>query len=469
MLLKSAFRALLVAGLSLLTVVEMSAACANRSALAKSTCSDERNGASMGPASGDESEGSAMGLYFDAQQGVPSLDLVRRAIASNAELAAARLEIERSRARLRQAGLRPNPTVDFGQSTGRFTGSRGDRETSIGFVLPLEVGRKRQRRIDLARAELDVAEAEIADRERRLAAEVRVAYAEASAYLRELEITEQLNDNDVQTARIVEVRVTEGDSARIELSLIQVEVARLRSHRALIQGRLEAALLRLKSLAGIPPEEPLRLRETLATSLLPEPPTSIEQAVDIARGGRPDLRLARMNERAADAELGLAQAGAIPDVLVSTRYSLDRSMTDLPKPLASFPDRSSRLSFGVSLELPFSRRNQGARDEAIVAVFQARRRREFAEQRVRYEVASAYKRYEASRAALATFEQGVLGRSALNIDTIREAFRLGAFRVTDVLTEQRRLIDSQREYIELLTERHRALIDLHAAIASPIQ
>src|ERR1051326_920844 len=67
--------------------------------------------------------GSATDRYFDPAQGVSSLDLAQRALANNAELIAARLDVERARARVRQAGLRPNPTIDFEQSTGRFTGS----------------------------------------------------------------------------------------------------------------------------------------------------------------------------------------------------------------------------------------------------------------------------------------------------------------------------------------------------------
>jgi outer membrane protein TolC len=62
-------------------------------------------------------------LYFDPAQGVSSNEVMRRALASNGELAAARLEIERARARLRQAGLKPNPTLDFEQTTGYLTRS----------------------------------------------------------------------------------------------------------------------------------------------------------------------------------------------------------------------------------------------------------------------------------------------------------------------------------------------------------
>lgn len=407
-------------------------------------------------------EGSAAAQYFDPQ-GASSSDLVRRALAGNAELAAARLDIERARARLLQAGLRPNPTVDFEHTTGRFTGSPGERNTTLGLALPLELGGKRQRRIELARAELEAAEAEVADRERRLATEVRTAYAEALSAVRELTITDQLNNVDVQTARIVEVRVTEGESAQLELNLMRAEVDRSRSRRALVQGRLEGALLKLKSRAGIPPAELLRLREDLASPILLEPSVSVEQAVDVALRMRPDVRLARLTEEAAQARLRLARAEGIPDVSLFTKYSLDRSIFD-DTPVGAIKDTDRSLSFGVSIGIPVFNRNQGAKAEAATAISQAQRRREFIEQLVRAEVASAYSRYEAAQAALAIFEQGVLARSSQNVSTIREAYRLGAFRVTELLAEQRRLMDSQREFTETLTERYRALVDLYSAV-----
>jgi outer membrane protein, heavy metal efflux system len=405
--------------------------------------------------------------YADPVQGASSGDLIRRALQSNAELAAARLDLERGRARLRQAGLRPNPTIDFEQATGRFTGSLGDHATTVGFALPLEIGGQRGRRIDLAQAELAATEAEVADRERRLVGEVRAAYAGALAALRELQTTEGLNNLDLQTARVVEARVTEGESAPLELNLLRVEVERLRSRRALIEGKLQAAVLSLKRLTGIAPDESLRLREDLREPSLPEPPPSPAAAIELALQQRPDLELARLNERAAQAGLRLARAQAAPGVTVSAKYSSDRSINDLPAPLTPIPDRSRQLSFGVSVELPLFKRNQGAVAEAATAITQARARREFAEQVVRSEVASAYARYQAAQAAQTLFEQGVLARSNANLSTLREAYRMGAFRVTELITEQRRLVDSEREYTEVLTERYRALADLQAAIGAP--
>lgn len=405
--------------------------------------------------------------YYDPLQGESSVDLVRRALLSNGELAAARLEIDRARARLRQSGLRPNPVLEFEQTTGRLTGSAGERESTVGVALPVELGGKRQRRIELAQAELEAAEAEVADRERRLSSEVYGAYAEALAALRELAITEDLNDIDLQTTRFVQARVNEGETAPLELNLLRVEVDRLRSRRALVEGRLQVALLKLKSLAGIQASEPLRLREEIRTPQLPPLPGSLEAAIEIALRTRPDLRFARLTEEAAQAGLRLARAQSAPDLTASARYTTNRSVFD-STPVGPIADRDRLLTFGVSVGIPVFNTNQGAKQEAALAIDQAQKRREFLEQLVRSEVTAAYARYDASNKALITFEQGVIGRSTENIHAIRAAYQLGEFRITDLLTEQRRLLDAQREFTESLAERYRALADLQTAIGSPL-
>jgi cobalt-zinc-cadmium efflux system outer membrane protein len=289
-------------------------------------------------------------LYFDPAQGASSEEIVRRALLSNGELMAALLDIVRARGKLRQAGLRPNPTIDFEQTTGRFTGAAGEHETSIGLSLLLELGGKRRRRIELAQAELEASEAEVANRERQLAGEVYSQYAEALAGL-----------------------------------------------RALVEGRMRASLLRLKSLTGMPANEPLRLREDITKPPpLLAPPASLEAAVEVALRTRPDLRLARLMEEVSQAGLRLARAEAAPDVTASTKYSVGRSVFD-DTPVGVLTDRDKLLTFGVSVGLPVFNKNQGAKAEAATAITQARTRREFLEAVVRSEVGSAYTRYEAAR------------------------------------------------------------------------
>lgn len=410
----------------------------------------------------------AVAPYFDLQQGLSSSEVVRRALRSNGELAAARLEATRARARLRGAGLRPNPTLDFEQTTGRLTGSRGENQTSIGIALPLEIGGRRKQRISLAEAELAAVEADIANRERLLAVEVRALYAEALTALRELETTANLSDLNLQTVRVVQTRVNEGETPPLELNLLQTEVERLRSRRALVEGRLRGSLIRLRGLVGGAEGEPLRLSEDLNAAASFKLPASLDAGLEIALRTRPDLQLARLNEEVAQAGLRLARVNALPDVTAFARYNQSRSSFD-NTPIGVITDSDRTLTFGASISLPVFNKNQAAKTEAATAIEQARTRREFAESVVRAEVAAAYTRLEAARLAISTFESGVIERSYANLRVIRAAYDLGEFRITDLINEQRRLVDSQREFTEALAEQYRAVAEVQAAIGVPVE
>jgi outer membrane protein, heavy metal efflux system len=390
-------------------------------------------------------------------------DLIRRAFNANRELAAARLDLERGRARLRQAGLRPNPTLDAEHTTGRLTGSPDERETSIGLAVPIEMGGKRQGRLDVATAELAVIEAEIANRERQLTRDVLAAYIDAVAAIRERDMVDRLRQLDEQMAQVVRTRVEEKDAPPLELSLLLTEVARLQARRALVQGRVDTALIALGQLIGAP-QETLTLQAPSAALETVPIPTDVETAIAAALDRRADVTVARLSEQAAEAGVRLASADAWPELTVSVAYRSNRGLSELPSPLTAVPDTDQVLAFGASIGLPFFNKNQGARAEAAIAVRQARVRREFAEQTVRAEVTSAFRRAEAARTALTLFEQGVIPRSDDNIRIMRAAYELGEFRITDVITEQRRLLEAQQEYTEALAERYRAIVDFRAAI-----
>ena len=151
-----------------------------------------------------------------------------------------------------------------------------------------------------------------------------------------------------------------------------------------------------------------------------------------------------------------------PDLVVSARYTTGTSVFD-QTPVGPLYDRDRTVTFGASISIPVLNRNQGAKLEAQASILQARQRRQFVESQVRAEVSAAYGRYLAAQAAVAIFEPGVIQRSEQNIQAVRGAYEIGAFRITELLAEQRRLADFQREYTDALAERYRALAELQAA------
>lgn len=401
--------------------------------------------------------------YYSQTEGMALSEIVRRAFENNGEIKIARLEVERTRARLTQAGLRPNPTLEVEQTTGRLLGSPGESEFSAGVSLPLEVFGQRARRVERARGEIVLKETEIAARQRELVSRIFTDYVDALAAFRELKVLDEIVDLDLQTVRFVQIRVNEGETAPLELSLLQTEIERLRVQHQLVESRLQTAITKLKYFAGVAYEQPLRLKEELPLATLPSLPPSTEVAIAVGLRNRPEIRIAELEEQLEKAGLRLIRSEAKPEIIAFSRFNLNSSTIDLPT--GPFPqDRDRSLTFGISVGLPVFNRNQGAKAEAEIAIRQAQERRLFAEQVIRSEIVIAIQQIEAARRALTSLETNVLPRSRENIETIRKVYEVGEIKITDLLAEQRRLLDANRDLTETLTRKYKAETDLFIAL-----
>lgn len=406
---------------------------------------------------------SVIPAYYNAQDGISLSELIKRALDTNQDLVAVRLEIEKAKARLAQAKLRPNPTLEFGQQSGRLVGN-GDGNFTVGASLPIEIYGRREARINFAQIEIQASEAEVRNRERILTNNILTNYVEALGALREIDTLEKVLELDMQTTKFVQIRVNEGETAPLELNLLQAEVERLRSRRQLAEGKLQSSLTGLKMLAGIDFNEPLRLREQINTAILPTLPKTREEAVDIALRNRPDLLLTRIEEQVATAGLRLVRAQSRPDLTAYTRYSQGRSVVDTP--IGNFPQNDRSLTFGVAIGIPVFNKNQGAKTEAEISIKQAQSRREFAERVVKSEILSAYQRFEGASRAVITLEQSAIPRSTQNVEIFRRVYEIGEIKITDLIAEQRRLLDANRDLTEALTEKYRAQADLQIAMGA---
>jgi cobalt-zinc-cadmium efflux system outer membrane protein len=405
---------------------------------------------------------SSMPNYFDLQNGLSLEEIVKKAWENNGELKIARLEVEKAQARLKQVSSRPNPTLDVEHKTGVLTGSIGDNELTVGVSVPLEVYGQRGNRINLAKAEITLKEAEVTARKRILAKEVLTNYAEALVALRELKTLEDILELDLETVSFVQIRVNEGDTAPLELNLLQTEVERLRARRILTEGRMQTAISKLKFYAGIEFNQSLKLREEIDSGRLPDMPLTLETALEVALKNRPEIQLSELERQLAVNGLRLIRSQSKPDVTAFTRYSHGKSVVDSPR--GAFNQTDNLLTFGVSIGLPVFNRNEGAKAEAEIAIRQAEEREKFTEQVIKNEVITAFQRLQAAKSALLKLEQAVLPRSKQNLEVFKRIYVIGELKITDLIGEQRRLLEANRDLTETLAERYRANADLLVAL-----
>ena len=391
-------------------------------------------------------------------------ELVGRALADNPDLMAARIEVEAAAARVQQAGLRPNPTLELGGQKAISP----DNNLNVGLSLPLDLNGRKAGRVGVAERELDVRRRQVADRERRLRADVRMKAGEVLGAQRSLRVIDELLQVNRDGLALVESRVRAGAAPALEESLQVVEVNRLDASRQLAQSRVEIATLQLKLLAGMAADAPLTVRGELTTS----PPTlERAEAVQRALASRPDLAAARAEVAVARAMIRKEQAEGRWDASVNVGYMRQEFGFGLNGLTNSGQTRPIQDTFhyfggGVTIMLPVLNRNQGNIAAAEAGVRAAERRLEFTTLTTQQEVEAAFAQHEAARRSLEIYGRGVRDVARRNLDVVRQSYELGRGSLLDVIAEQRRLIDIETGYTDALKQVYDAAVEVERAVGT---
>jgi len=400
--------------------------------------------------------------YLDAERGLALPDAIHRALDREPSVRAARTEIDVARGVRLQASRRPNPSVSFMQQ--QEPGGT-DHQTRVETQWPLDLFRRSGREAVADRA-IEATEQSVADRERRLAAQVRDAYGQVAVVLRDLSIDDELIEATGLQRAAVHARVEQGTTPAIEGNMLDVEVSRLEAERLLQVARAESALIDLKRLIGASPDEPLRVRETLDALVAND--AGVDRGSPSA-DGRPDVREAEARVREADARIDRAERDGRVDVsLVGSYMRTDAGFPQLGIDPAGGLERVrgqfNYMAAGAMVTLPLRDRRQGEMASARAARAGAALASEAVQLAARAEIASARVRDINSHRAVAAYRDGAVTQARRNLDVVRQTYELGRATIFDVLSEQRRYLDLERAYSNTLKAAYDARAALRAAL-----
>ncbi len=404
---------------------------------------------------------------IDPARGLTADELAHYALQHNGELLAARQMIAAATGLWQQAALKPNPMLE---TSGTQAATSPDNYQMIGVEWPLELGGRRQARSLVAQREVELRNAEVAEFERKLTAEVRLKYAEALAAARNLNFAEEMLRLTRDSLRLTQARVELGKSAPLESSTMQVETQRAEVWRLNFESQAEVALLALKQVIGMPPEEALALRgEWLNDTPLPAPADLLRTAL----AARPDLAMLRAAETLAGAQIEQARREGRVDASLFANYQrmsfgYDVRGFNAAGQLAPVTGVFHMMTFGARLTLPTRNQNQGLIAATVAAAEAARHRLEFAELATRNELMAARIRLEKARAALAVYRDQVRAPAQRNLDLARRTYATGFRSALDYLVEQRRYIEIETGYTDALKAGLLARIELERVVGAPL-
>jgi cobalt-zinc-cadmium efflux system outer membrane protein len=419
------------------------------------------------PLSAQTAGSPATSRFLDSQNGLSEAELVTRALANNPTLAADRQAIGSAKGAVAQARLRANPSLSLG---GLREVGGDDNRFSVGTEIPLELFGRRARRTEVAEQKLNGTRATVADRERLLAGEVRLRFAETLAAAHNLEFVEQFLTATREFLKLMEDRVHQGAIPSLDAEEVRVEANRIESLRIDYQAKAEIALLALKEAAGMQPQEALRLKGELAQPVLS---LNKAQLLQLAIDHRPDLAAQRANETMAAGAVRQQEAEAKPDASFSAGYERPNSgfsfsALDAAGNLQPIRQTFHYAVFGMKWTLPVFNRNQGSIAAAKAEVATARNQVTAVDLMLRHEVTQAFVRYEAAQQRASVYRTGVRDQAARNLDVVQQTYGYGRISLLDVIAEQRRFIDIETGYTDVLLDAYASRVALERAVGSSL-
>ncbi len=374
-----------------------------------------------------------------AQSVVPALtleDAVARSLEASPLLNAKEAAIAASSAGVDQAGVRPNPQIDF--EIENFTGSGpysdfGSTETTVTYRQPLERGGKRRARVALAEADRGIARLERA----RSAAEVALdtqrawnAVQEAVAMVangeERLRLTEEM-------AAIVHRRVKAARDPLAAGLKADNQVADARTGLEQARRTMDATREALAAQWG---------EETLGLAIDGSVFFRLSEGPD--GNGAPDLAVneAQIERAGRSFELEKSRARQDPTIGIGMRRFEDGG------------DVAGVVSF--SLPLAFFDRNRGNIDRAMAERQEAQWMLAEAQRKQAAALRSARSAREAARAEAIAIRDDMIPRAIEAARSSRDGYDRGAFAYLDVADTQRAVVDLRSRLVVALRKFHEA-------------
>ena len=344
------------------------------------------------------------------------------------------------------AGLRPNPTTSY---TGDQLGSSSvEPQHFFALEQPIELGGKRGRRLDAARAASRVSAAELDDVRRQTVAQVKKAFTDALVAGATLALAgDNLRTLD-ELERLQRIRADKGDISELDLTRIQVQ--RFASERDAADARqaIDAARIALRAAVGLEAVTPdFTLSGELGFRDVPLDPVALRRR---ALDARPDLRAAEAARGRARAERELARANAWSDVTPRVAYERIGG--------------ANTYGVGVSVPLRIFDRNQGEIARTRAEIDRADALREAAAVQVLADVDGALSQVAIQREKLLLLRDTYLPKAQRVRDTVEFAYRRGGVSLLDFLDAQRTYRETSLEHLRALGPYWAALYQLEAAV-----
>ncbi|MDE3103595.1 MAG: TolC family protein [Acidobacteriota bacterium] len=372
----------------------------------------------------------------------------------NPALNAAQQSLQAVQAQEVQAGVRANPSFTlYGTNvTLPAQGASNPYAYSAQVSRLFELGSKRQWRLAAARATTTQTAAQLEDAKRQTVLAVKQAFT-AMLLAKALLQLAQDNLKDFQRELAInQERYKAGDIGKLDFERLDLQLAQFESDAANAEANLKQASYQLQTLMGLAqPTDGFDITGDLKPPLIDATLADLDQK---AMAARPDLQAAGAAIAAADANVRLANAYALPDPTLEGEY--DRSGT------------YNSAGFSISIPLSLFDRNQGNKATARYQAQSVRFAQSAVANQVHSDVAQAWVSYRAAHALAERYNMHYVDESKDVLSIAQFAYEHGGLALIDYLDALRDYRTTASSALNAYAQTWLAVHQLSAATATEL-
>jgi cobalt-zinc-cadmium efflux system outer membrane protein len=357
-------------------------------------------------------------------------------LSASPEVSAAQFEVDAFEGVTLQAKARPNPVISALIEDTRSS----SRLATLQVNQTIEMGNKREARMEVAAKSLSIATVELASKRAEIRAAVVTAFFDVLIAQERWQLAKSLNELSQRASDSARRRVLAGKVSPVEELKAKVAEANVRIELSQAESELSSARQRLTAMWGNP--FPQFLKAIGDIESLPPLPEMTGIQVRLAYAPLMQRARAEIEHRQSFAEL--EKRLSVPDLTLSLGARRNEELG------------LNQAIIGVSIPLQIFDRNQGNLLEAIRRTDKARDELTTTEFRLSSELAQNYERLATSRREVETLRKDIMPGAISAFDSTARGFELGKFNFLDVLDAQRTLFQARSQYLRALSEAHRS-------------
>jgi len=381
-------------------------------------------------------------------------DAVEIAINNNPLIKSKTHNIGSYEGRIKQAGLLPNPAIEFfTQETPTNNIGFDQSQNSIGLSQKLETGGKRKLRVKAAEKEKKVMEMDLQTTIADITAQVKNSFFNVLTTQEELTFAEETLEIAKSLMSISSQRFEIGDIARIEVLKAEIELSNAKMS---IQNAERKYLNSAKMLQTVMGVSDIDVNNLSPISTADTPSLNLDDLNNLLLNNHPALKARKKVVDLSVIKITEAKRMAIPDINATIGYKR-LSASDI-----------NTVQAGIEFPLPIFNRNQGKIIEARALSHKAKDDVDVVRNQLLLQLSNAFSLYTSTREQVRFFTYSIIPQSEESLKIARQGYKQGEFDYLEVLDAQRTLANTRISYLKILNELFSSITEIEKFVGVKI-